>query len=234
VLRRQGQNNGVLTLMIVMPDFNLHLCRLLPVLLLTACATAPGTQEAAQPADAASAKAPRSATVETRRDINGEPAAVLKRASSRIKTSKRYKLEDSGKQRIKLSLSADPARYVDCGEVVIPASDGHAAQRFPAAQASHQYLLPIKRRLYGVTRKLQLQAQAEIQLESATAGKTSATVRVDYRLKRSQKAVAEGLAPVESSDELSFRSGENATFPNAPTRCTANGKLEAELLDLLQ
>lgn len=220
--------------MIVMPDFNLHLCRLLPVLLLTACATAPGTQEAAQPADAASAKAPRSATVETRRDINGEPAAVLKRASSRIKTSKRYKLEDSGKQRIKLSLSADPARYVDCGEVVIPASDGHAAQRFPAAQASHQYLLPIKGRLYGVTRKLQLQAQAEIQLESATAGKTSATVRVDYRLKRSQKAVAEGLAPVESSDELSFRSGENVTFPNAPTRCTANGKLEAELLDLLQ
>ena len=95
-------------------------------------------------------------------------------------------------------------------------------------------MLPIKGRLYGVTRKLQLQAQAEMHLESAAAGKTSATVRVDYRLKRSQKAVAEGLEPVMSNDELSFRSGETATFANAPTRCAANGKLEDELLDLLQ
>ena len=44
--------------------------------------------------------------------------------------------------------------------------------------------------------------------------------------------MADGVAPIQTSDELQFASGESATFPNAPTKCAANGRLEDELLDL--
>lgn len=204
---------------------------LLLALLLSGCAGTFGL--ATDSPEAAKVQAPHAGVVETRRVVSGDPAQVLQRAVARVKSNKRYKLEGAGSNPLTLSLSGDPLKYIDCGEVVIPASDGRAAARFPAAQASHQYALPIKGRIYGVTRKLQMQAQAELKLESQGAGQSRATVSVEYRLKRQQRAVADGVAPVVSNDELLFRSGETATFPNAPTRCAANGKLEDELLDLL-
>ncbi len=197
---------------------------------LSACSSTGGTAAAPAPA-AVLQKAPGAATVERLRVVAGDAGVVQERLVRRLKGG-RYKLDSASGGVLQLSLQADPQRYVDCGEVAVPAGGGRPASRFPGAIASHSYTLPIKERLYGVTRKLQLQATAQLQITALGAARSQLEVEVKYRLKRQQRAVAEGVAPIQTSDELVFVSGASATFPNAPTKCSANGRLEDELLDL--
>lgn len=197
---------------------------------LSACSSTGGLAAAPTPA-AAVQKTPKPAPVERQRVVAGDAGAVQERLVRRLKAG-RYKLDSTAGGALQLSLQADPQRYVDCGEVVVPAGGGRPASKFPGAIASHSYTLPIKERLYGVTRKLQLQATAQLQISPHGSSQSQVEVEVKYRLKRQQRAVAEGVAPLQTSDELVFVSGDSATFPNAPTKCSANGRLEDELLDL--
>lgn len=176
-------------------------------------------------------KAAKTGSVPQQRLVSGVPEQVRQRLGRKLKSS-RFRLDSAQDTALRVSLQADPQRYVDCGDVVVPAGAGRPASRFPAALASHSYLLPLNQRVYGVTRKLQLQASAELELQPQSTAQTLVAVRVVYLLKRQQKAVADGVTPIQTSDELQFAGGESATFPNAPTRCAANGRLEDELLDL--
>lgn len=207
-------------------------CLVAPLLLAgLSVAGCSGLAPVATPQPANVQKAAKTGDIPLQRLVAGTPEQVQQRLGRKLKAT-RFRLESAKDGALRVSLQADPQRYVDCGEVVVPAGAGRPASRFPAALASHSYLLPLNQRVYGVTRKLQLQATAELALQPQPAAQTQVEVRVAYLLKRQQKAVADGVAPIQTSDELQFASGESATFPNAPTKCAANGRLEDELLDL--
>ena len=196
---------------------------------LAACAGVGPSASPAAPAPAVAAGAV--VAVPDARRVSGDPAAVRERLLRRLK-AQGFRIEQDSAAGLVVSLQADPQRDVDCGMVTGPAGNGLAESRFPAAQAMHRYRLPLKGKLYGVTRQLELAAQASLQWQPVAAAQTEITLAVRYRLTRSQLAVAEGVPPIRTRDELVFAGGERAAFANAPTRCAANGRLEAEILAL--
>lgn len=167
--------------------------------------------------------------------LNEPPAVVMPRLMGRLKASPAYRrVHQSGPGEISLqTLPANPAQYVDCGVIEVPAPNGGMA-RFSGASPRESYQAMLKGKTYGVERKLVLQADATFVVAARGAYASAVSVSVRYGLTREQVATSAGDAPIRVRDQLIFTSRQGAAFARAPTKCVSNGVLESELLNLIK
>ncbi len=133
--------------------------------------------------------------------------------------------------------AGDPRNYIDCGKVnaKVTLPTGERVQEFPAAIASQQYQINNQGKIFNVDRRMTLEAQTALSLQSLDANTTSARVDTRYGVTRDQFVTpTQGGAPFNASDSINFLYNQSATFPNAATRCTATMQLENELLQLIR
>jgi hypothetical protein len=136
-----------------------------------------------------------------------------------------------------LRYNGDPKAYIDCGRVVqtVKTEKGEKKYDFPAAQAYMQYEIMRQGKVYQVDRKMNLDARITVSFaELDSGGTTKVSAQSGYAVTRDQSAFAQDEKPLSITDTINLKSGESATFPNAPTRCQATGKLEYELLSGLR
>ncbi|MGB8338291.1 MAG: hypothetical protein WCD07_07275 [Burkholderiales bacterium] len=138
---------------------------------------------------------------------------------------------------MQLRYAGDPRNYIDCGRVnsKITLPTGERNYEFPAAIAYQQYQINNQGRVFNVDRRMNLEAQIVLMLQSLDATRTSARVETRYGVNRDQYVTPlDGGAPFNASDSVSFMYNESATFPNAATRCTATMQLENELMQFIK
>ena len=143
---------------------------------------------------------------------------------------------DESKGEFQVHYSGDPQPYVDCGRVANTAKlpGGDKTYEFAAASPYEQYQITRKGKLFQVERRMGLIATTRMSFDETELDKTHVKVNSAYTISRDQTVFGGGSnAPLLLNDTISFNSGETGTFPNAQTKCQPTGKLEAELLSLL-
>lgn len=144
---------------------------------------------------------------------------------------------DENKGELQVRYSGDPQNYVDCGRVVntVKTPQGDKIYDFAAASPYQQYQVMNKGKLFQVERRMGLTAAVRMAFNELEPEKTRVVAASAYNLTRDQSVVGGANSkPLLLNDTISFNSGETGTFPNAATKCQPTGKLEAELLGLLQ
>ncbi len=175
---------------------------------------------------------------ERERDIWRPKNAVWKKFMLAVSRTNFYiDRVDEAKGELQVHYSGDPQNYVDCGRVLssVKRLDGEKNYDFPAASAYQQYQVMRKGKVYQVERRMGLTAAARLMFNEAEPEKTRVSAVSSYLLTRDQTVVGGANSkPLLLNDSISFNSGETGTFPNAQTKCQPTGKLESDLLGLLQ
>lgn len=141
---------------------------------------------------------------------------------------------------VSLSLTGNPERYLDCGQVesmvVNPRAIARRVYQFPAASSHQVYEQLMRGNLYEVDRRLELGGTINVMLQHAGRNQTRVTVNSLYRLTRTVhvgNVAGRYYEPV--SDTITFTTSSRGTFPGLEqaTQCIANGQLEKEILGML-
>lgn len=139
-----------------------------------------------------------------------------------------------------LAYAAAPDAYLDCGRVesvvYTPRDRVKRVYQFPAASGHQVYEQLLRGNIYDVQRDLGLQATIDIKLQRQGRRHTQAVVGAQYQLTRTvqiSNATHRPYEPVTDTITLSTRS--QAAFPGleSATRCVATGRLEREVLAVL-
>lgn len=139
-----------------------------------------------------------------------------------------------------LAYAAAPDAYLDCGRiesvVYTPRDRIKRVYQFPAASGHQAYEQLMRGNIYDVRRDLGLQATIDIKLQRQGPRRTQAVVGAQYRLTRTVRisnATQRPYEPVVDTITLSTRS--QASFPGleSATRCVATGRLERDVLAVL-
>jgi|SRR5690625_1450502 len=146
--------------------------------------------------------------------------------------------KDSGL--INLSYNGNPEKYLDCGTVEAEVSNarGKRNYHFNAASPHQRYEIFDQGMLFGVTRKMDLNGRINLIFEEIDPSQTKATANVRYAVTKKVHATpVAGGYPLVFDDTITFDSNSSARFPgkeDEQTRCVSNGKLEKEVLSLIQ
>lgn len=137
---------------------------------------------------------------------------------------------------INVRYTGDPKDYIDCGRVVskVSTAKGDRNYDFAAAKAYQQYELQKGDKLYLVDRRMHLDVNATLTLESPSPSQTRVSLDTRYTATRDQAVRGGGAKPFSVIDKVNFTSRSSATFPNAATKCFATGEFEKDLMDLVR
>ncbi|SDK73293.1 hypothetical protein [Billgrantia gudaonensis] len=138
---------------------------------------------------------------------------------------------------INISYSADPEKYINCGQVTsyVKNAQGERTYRFPGARSSQRYEIMNSGSLYYINRSMNLDGRVNIIYEEITPDTTKVTANTHYVVKRDINVTAAANNMSQSASEtINFGSGGSASFPPSQngqaTTCVPNGALEEEIL----
>ncbi|WP_175787313.1 hypothetical protein [Burkholderia anthina] len=141
---------------------------------------------------------------------------------------------------INVSYSGDPHDFVDCGHVTgfFENARGRQDYSFDGSvkdTAYTQYKNPL---LINIRRQMNLDGRVNIIFESVTANETRVTVNARYVVQRHVAARASNGMADGVNDNVAFSSGGRGAFSNVgsniQTECVPTGKLERDILSLIQ
>jgi len=137
---------------------------------------------------------------------------------------------------INLSYSGDPEAYVDCGTIssFVKNLRGERTYTFPASRASQRYELMNNAGLFSINRSMSLEGRVNLTFEEISPTQTRVTANTRYIVTRNI-VVTDGAGHRQSTaNTVSFNTAALGTFPVATDgqflACTANGRLEREIL----
>jgi len=138
---------------------------------------------------------------------------------------------------INISYSGDPEKFVDCGHLTSTVKNARGQRTYdvPVARAHQVYERTVNAGLYGVDRAMSLEGRANLVLEEPQPNVTRVSVNVRYVLAMHER-VTDVLGKTQDlNDNLSFNSGERATFQGSMSEfsCQPNSTMEQQLLALL-
>ncbi|WP_175682668.1 hypothetical protein [Burkholderia cenocepacia] len=141
---------------------------------------------------------------------------------------------------INVSYSGDPHDFVDCGHVTGFFENARGRQNYSfdgsiKDTAYTQYKNPL---LINVRRQMNLDGRVNIIFESVSANETRVTVNARYVVQRHLAARASNGASDGVNDNVAFSSGGRGAFGDiggsVHTECVPTGKLERDILSLIQ
>lgn len=140
---------------------------------------------------------------------------------------------------INLTFSGDPQRYVDCGSLMTSVKNlwGPREYQIDLAAAESRYEAINNNDLFQIYRKLTLEGKINLVVEKVNTG-SKITVNTRYVLSRMTESVGgmdDRYRRIRSVDQdsVGFDSNTEGIF-NGGTKCVSNGRLEKEILDLVQ
>lgn len=138
---------------------------------------------------------------------------------------------------INVSYSGNPEKYVDCGRIysMVENLKGKRVYDFPASTAFKQYEIMEGMFLFQVSRKMNLDGRINIILQEIEKNQTLVNVNTKYIISKEATILQAGkVIPTHLNDTISFNTNYEASFSQGQTRCVSNGKLENEILSLLE
>lgn len=141
--------------------------------------------------------------------------------------------KDSGL--INISYSGDPSAYIDCGRIYsyVKNARGERTYNFAGASANQDYEV-MENGLFMINRRMNLEGRMNLVVQEVSRDETMVTVNTKYVVTKSGTVQQAYPALIRSfSDTVSFNSGGQATFPGNITTCVSTGRLEAEILKLV-
>lgn len=141
---------------------------------------------------------------------------------------------------INVSYSGDPHDYVDCGHVrtSFDNASGHHEYAFDGSAKDAVYTLYKYPLLVNVHRQMDLDGRVNIIFETVSDTSTKITVNARYVVRRQVNARASNGQGGNQSDSVAFSSRGHGAFPvtdnNQQTECVPTGKLERDILSLIQ
>jgi hypothetical protein len=140
---------------------------------------------------------------------------------------------------INLSYTGDPESYVDCGRVVsyVKNARGERTYDFPGARAEQSYEVMNAHGLFFVHRKMMLEGRMNLVFEELDQTTTRVTANTRYVVTRTIRAQNTQGASQSGTDSITFNSGTGASFKatqdGRATRCVSTGRLENDILSLI-
>ena len=139
---------------------------------------------------------------------------------------------------INLSFSGDPEANVDCGRITTYVKNlrGERTYEFPGARAAqvYEYMAPDGGALYSINRRMGLEGRVNLILEELGPNQTRATVTVRYVVSKNIDSVNTEGRRNHLQEAISFNTGASAAFPTGKTECVGLGKIERDVLGLVQ
>lgn len=143
---------------------------------------------------------------------------------------------------LNVSFSADPNKYVDCGTLHTQVQNARGTRKYDInlSDKLSQYETFSNSTLWAVTRQLSLEGRINLIFESVSSTETKVTANAKYVLNMSNRSVGgldNNYRPFDTTttNAASFDSNSSGSFNNGgQTICYANGKLESELLSLIE
>jgi hypothetical protein len=140
---------------------------------------------------------------------------------------------------INLSYMGDPEAYVDCGRVLsyVKNARGERTYDFPGAKAEQTYELMNEAGLFFIQRKMSLEGRINLVFEETDPNRTRVSANTRYVVSRSLLVQGASGGSQSGNDSISFNSGSGASFPatrdGRATECVSTGKLERDILSLI-
>ncbi|KVP76893.1 hypothetical protein WJ94_15895 [Burkholderia ubonensis] len=141
---------------------------------------------------------------------------------------------------INVSYSGDPHDYVDCGHInaYFQNATGRHDYSFDGSAKEAVYTLYKYPVLVNFRRQMNLDGRINIIFETISANETRVTVNARYVMQRQLTARASNGRGDSNTSSIAFSSGGTATFPEMNTadgtECVPTGKLERDILSLIQ
>jgi hypothetical protein len=143
---------------------------------------------------------------------------------------------------INLSYAGNPQSYIECGMMssYVKNMRGERRYEFPAASALETYEVLDNHGLFVIERKMSLEGRMNLIVQEMSPTDTRLTANTRYIATRSSTArrMDQPVAAPGPTDTIAFNSGGQASFPvrgtTSPVTCRATGRLETEILDLVQ
>ncbi|HBT32960.1 MAG TPA: hypothetical protein DEB15_09015 [Pusillimonas sp.] len=137
---------------------------------------------------------------------------------------------------INISYSGNPEEYIDCGRIDSQVFNlrGKRHYNFAASSPSVRYEIMERGNLFIVDRKQSLNGRINLIFEAINKKETRVTANTKYVLNRLINIIpiAAG-SPRTVTDSITFNSNSGAAFTQG-TRCVSTGKLEKEVLSMIQ
>ncbi|MBI3995664.1 MAG: hypothetical protein HY349_06795 [Nitrospirae bacterium] len=141
---------------------------------------------------------------------------------------------------INLSYTGDPEAYVDCGRIVSYVKNlrGERTYDFAGAKAEQSYEVMNDAGLFFIQRKMSLDGRVNIVFEEIGPDRTRVTANTRYVLSRYLQIqdLTRQYSGQNTNNSITFNSGSGASFPatgGRATECVATGKLERDILSLI-
>jgi hypothetical protein len=147
---------------------------------------------------------------------------------------------DKGSGLINVSYSGDPHDFIDCGHISGFFSNARGRQdySFDASTKDAQYTLWVSPVAGMVDRHMNLDGRVNIIFESLTPDTTKVTVNARYIVDRHAHMVGFDGRQGNNDNQIAFISTSQGNFPPSAdgrqTVCVATGKLERDILNLIQ
>lgn len=144
---------------------------------------------------------------------------------------------------INISYSGDPHDYIDCGRMTgyFENASGRRNFAFDGSDKDATYTQYRNPLLLNVRRQMNLDGRVNIIFETISANETRVTVNTRYVVQRNIAVRASNGMSDGRQDNVAFNSNSRGAFPeagggygSARTECVATGKLERDILSLIQ
>ena len=143
---------------------------------------------------------------------------------------------------INISFSGDPEKFIDCGNIIsyVKSTQGERTYDFPGARAQETYEIMHGDVLFHIDRKMSFEGRVNLVFEVINPNQTRVTAKTVYVVQKDVTARrADSNYSQSWSNSISFDTRGSSTLPNdgnslAGTVCTANGKLEREILSAIK
>ena len=136
---------------------------------------------------------------------------------------------------INISYSGDPEKYIDCGSInsFVQNARGKRNYNFPASSKYQEYETMINGAYAKYQRSMKLDGRINVVMQSIDEKDTLVSVNAKYIVTKNIIAINSSNITHRLSDTISFNTNGSDKFPQGGTKCYSTGKLERDILKLL-
>jgi len=136
---------------------------------------------------------------------------------------------------INISYSGDPEKYIDCGSIssFVQNARGKRNYNFPASSEYQEFETMINGNYLQFQRSMKLDGRINIVIQTIDEENTLVSINAKYIVTKNITVVNTSNHTQKVSDTISFNTNGSDSFPKGGTKCYSTGKLEKDILNLL-
>lgn len=136
---------------------------------------------------------------------------------------------------INISYSGEPEKYIDCGTIssFVQNARGKRNYNFQASSKYQEYETMTNGIYARYQRSMNLDGRINVVIQSIDKNDTLVSVNAKYIVTKNIAVINTSNITQRRSDTISFNTNSSNRFPKSGTTCYSTGKLEKEILKLL-